>query len=66
MKTLIVPMAGQSSRFPNTRPKWMLTHPATNRFMVTESISGINLDFFDKIYFFFKIMKTSTCSWMDL
>jgi hypothetical protein len=53
MKTLIVPMAGQSSRFPNTRPKWMLTHPATNRFMVTESISGINLDFFDKIYFVF-------------
>jgi hypothetical protein len=51
MKTLIVPMAGQSSRFPNTRPKWMLTHPATNRFMVTESIAGINLEFFDQIYF---------------
>lgn len=51
MKTLIVPMAGQSSRFPNTRPKWMLTHPSTNRFMVTESILGLNLDFFDQIYF---------------
>ena len=51
MKTLIVPMAGKSSRFPNMRPKWMLTHPKKNRFMVNESISGLNLDFFDKIYF---------------
>lgn len=44
-------MAGKSSRFPDMRPKWMLTHPATNRFMVHESISGLNLNFFDKIYF---------------
>ena len=51
MKTLVVPMAGRSSRFPNTRPKWMLTHPKTNRFMVSEAISGLNLDFFDKILF---------------
>ena len=33
------------------RPKWMLTHPKKNRFMAVESISGLNLDFFDKIYF---------------
>jgi len=33
------------------RPKWMLTHPMTNRFMVTESILGLNLDFFDNIWF---------------
>lgn len=51
MKSLIVPIAGKSSRFPNTRPKWMLTHPKSNLFMVLESIKGINLDFFDKIYF---------------
>lgn len=44
-------MAGKSSRFPNMKPKWMLTHPMTNRFMVMEAISGINLNFFDKIYF---------------
>lgn len=44
-------MAGKSSRFPNMRPKWMLTHPTKNRFMVVEAISGLNLDFFDKIYF---------------
>jgi hypothetical protein len=46
-------MGGKSSRFPGMRPKWMLTHPMTNRFMVTEAISGINLDFFDSIYFIF-------------
>lgn len=51
MKNLIVPMAGKSSRFPNMKPKWMLTHPMKNRFMVIDAISGINLDFFDAIYF---------------
>ncbi len=51
MRTLVVPMAGRSSRFPNLRPKWMLTHPMTNRFMVIEAIIGLNLDFFDNIYF---------------
>lgn len=44
-------MAGKSTRFPNLKPKWMLTHPMTNRFMAIESILGLNLDFFDKIYF---------------
>ena len=51
MKSLIIPIAGKSSRFPNTRPKWMLTHPKSGLFMGIESIRGINLDFFDKIYF---------------
>ena len=53
MKTLIVPMAGRSSRFPNSRPKWMLTHPKNNRLMVSEAISGLNMDFFDEILFVF-------------
>ena len=53
MKNLLIPMAGKSSRFPGMSPKWMLTHPMTNRFMVTEAILGINLDFFDTIYFIF-------------
>jgi hydroxymethylpyrimidine pyrophosphatase-like HAD family hydrolase len=44
-------MAGKSSRFPNTRPKWMLSHPSSNRFMGIESITGLNLDFFENIYF---------------
>jgi hypothetical protein len=51
MSTLIIPMAGSSSRFPNTRPKWMLTHPKTKTYMVLESLSGLNLDFFDQIVF---------------
>lgn len=51
MRNLIVPMAGKSSRFPNMRPKWMLTHPMTGRFMGIESILGLNLEFFDGIYF---------------
>ena len=51
MKTLIVPTAGRSSRYPNTRPKWMLTHPKSGRFMAIESIMGMNLDFFDLIVF---------------
>ena len=29
----------------------MLSHPMTHRMMVTEAISGLNLDFFDHIYF---------------
>ena len=51
MKTLIIPMAGKSSRFPNLRPKWMLTHPLTSFFMCVEAIKGINLDFFDRVVF---------------
>ena len=47
---LIIPMAGKSSRFPNLRPKWMLTHP-NGRFMAIEAISGLNLEGFNKIYF---------------
>ncbi len=44
-------MGGKSSRFPGMRPKWMLTHPLTGNLVCVESIQGINLDFFDKIYF---------------
>jgi len=53
MKNLIIPMGGKSSRFPGMRPKWMLTHPLTGNLMCVESIRGINLDFFDQIYFVF-------------
>ena len=51
MKNLVVPIAGKSTRFPNTRPKWLLTHPKKHNFMATESIQGLNLDFFDRIIF---------------
>lgn len=53
MKSLIIPMAGKSTRFPNIRPKWMLTMPMSGDLMCVESIKGLNLDFFDKIYFTF-------------
>jgi hypothetical protein len=53
MSTLIFPMGGQSSRFPNVKPKWMLTHPKSNTYMVLETLKGINHDFFDKIIFTF-------------
>ena len=50
MATLVVPMAGRSSRYPDLRPKWMLSNPMSNTFMVIAAIQGLNLDFFDKIY----------------
>lgn len=48
MKTLIVPCAGKSSRFPNVRPKWMLYYP-DGRLMVEKAIEGLELDTFDQI-----------------
>lgn len=50
MNNLLLPIAGKSSRFSNTRPKWMLTHPKDKHFMVISAIRGLNLDDFDKIY----------------
>ena len=47
---LIIPMAGKSSRFPNMRPKWMLTHPSGN-FMVIEAIKSLDLDSYKNVYF---------------
>lgn len=47
---LIVPIAGKSSRFSTTRPKWMLTHPS-GRFMVVEALLGLNLNDFNDIIF---------------
>ena len=48
MKNLLIPAAGKSSRFPNMRPKWMLTHPNGNM-MFVESISGLDLSEFENI-----------------
>lgn len=50
MQNLIVPMMGKSTRFPNLRPKWMLTHPFGN-FMVVEGLRGLPLEDFDVVYF---------------
>lgn len=43
-------MAGSSSRFPNLKPKWMLTHP-NGKFMAIQAVSGLNLHEFDRIVF---------------
>ena len=46
---LIIPAAGQSSRFPKLRPKWMLTHPNGN-LMLAEAIRGLTFPGLKKIY----------------
>ena len=46
--TLILPIAGRSSRYPGMRPKWMLTHPR-GKFMITESIRGLQAENFQRI-----------------
>ena len=48
MKTLILPVAGKSSRFPGMRPKWLLTMP-NGQLMLEQSVSGLNLSQFDRI-----------------
>lgn len=48
MTTLIIPCAGRSSRFPGTKPKWMLTHPS-GCLMVEKALSGINLEKFSRV-----------------
>lgn len=47
---LIIPIAGSSSRFPNMKPKWMLTHPK-GKMMVVEAINKLPLDQFESINF---------------
>lgn len=46
--SLILPVAGASRRFPNMRPKFLLTHPS-GCFMLTESIRGLSPSSFKKI-----------------
>lgn len=48
MATLIIPCAGKSSRFPNMRPKWMLTHP-DGSLMIEKAISGFDLEEYERI-----------------
>ena len=46
---LILPAAGQSTRFPNLRPKWLLTHPNGN-LMIVESIRGLDMKKIENVY----------------
>lgn len=45
---VILPVAGKSSRFPNVRPKWLLTNPNGN-FMIVDSILGMELDYIESL-----------------
>lgn len=42
MKTLILPVAGRSSRFPNMRPKWLLTMP-DGKLMIEKAIEKLEI-----------------------
>jgi hypothetical protein len=41
--TLIIPAAGKSTRFPNMKPKWLLTHPS-GKLMIEMVLDGILKD----------------------
>ncbi|MGD8176247.1 hypothetical protein [Marinimicrobium sp. ARAG 43.8] len=45
---LILPVAGSSSRFPDMKPKWLLTHPR-GHMMIIEAIKNLELDKFKSI-----------------
>lgn len=49
MVNLILPAAGQSTRFPNMRPKWLLVHP-WGHLMVTAALQGLDQSQVDAIY----------------
>ena len=48
MSTLILPCAGKSTRFKNTRPKWSLTHPY-GELMLIQGIKGLELEKYDVV-----------------
>ena len=50
MRTLIVPCAGKSTRFPNMKPKWMLYYP-DNKMMLEKAVEGLDTNEYDRIIF---------------
>lgn len=46
--TLVIPAAGRSSRFPNMKPKWMLTQP-NGQLMLADSIRGVDFKYVDRV-----------------
>ncbi len=49
-RTLLIPCAGRSTRFPDMRPKWLLTHP-DGRLMAEKALEGCDLGAYTKIVF---------------
>ena len=52
MKNLILPVAGQSSRYPNMRPKWLITMP-DGKLMIEKSVSDFILLILKYLFIFF-------------
>ena len=48
MTTLIIPCGGKSSRFPNMKPKWLLTHP-DGSLMIEKAINCLHLQDYQRI-----------------
>lgn len=48
MKTLILPVAGRSSRFPGMRPKWLLTMP-DGKLMIEKAVEKLELSNYDRV-----------------
>ena len=49
MINLILPVAGQSARYPKMRPKWLITLP-DGKLMIEKSVENFNLKIFNKVY----------------
>ena len=49
MINLILPVAGQSSRYPNMRPKWLITLP-DGKLMIEKSVENFNLKLYNYEY----------------
>src|ERR1044072_244746 len=47
MRTLLVPAAGRCSRYPDLRPKWVLTHP-TGKLMIDMVLEAMDYRQFDR------------------
>ena len=48
MKTLILPIAGESSRFPGMRPKWLLTMP-DGKIMLEKAVEILEMSDYDRV-----------------
>ena len=63
--TLIIPAAGKSSRFPNMKPKWLLTHP-DGELMIQKVLSSFNFDEYENIILTVLQQHEETYSIVDL
>ena len=47
-KTLLIPAAGKSSRFPNMKPKWLLTHPS-GQLMIEKVLESCRFEDYERV-----------------